>query len=240
MKVFAATNKGQLKDENEDRLIINKTILANGSFFCDIPNGFVAVADGVGGNNAGGVASHFVAYKLGECSDLCAERLKKINSELIEFSNSDSSLNKMATTLSGVAFQDKRTMIFHIGNTRVYSLMNGKYLKQLTRDDTTLEYLLLTGKLAKEEAAHFDRKNEITACFGAGDPNLLCVKMFDISENVTVYMLTTDGIHDYISIDDMEDVFAENKDFGTVCKRMIDLAVEHGSQDDLSILIGVI
>ena len=66
MKIYAATQKGVQKVQNEDRVVLNQNILSMGIHECEYAEGFVAVADGVGGNNAGAVASQFVAEELGK------------------------------------------------------------------------------------------------------------------------------------------------------------------------------
>ena len=67
MKIYAATQKGVQKAQNEDRVVLNQNILSMGIHECECTEGFVAVTDGVGGNNAGAVASQFVAEELGKC-----------------------------------------------------------------------------------------------------------------------------------------------------------------------------
>lgn len=104
-----------------------------------------------------------------------------------------------------------------MGNTRVYAVVNGKYLKQLTRDDTTLEYLLATGQLDSFTAESFERKNEITACFGADNTALLKLKQIDTSGQDTL-IVTSDGIHDYVSLDEMEDIYCTENDRVKFCK----------------------
>ena len=64
MNIIAITQKGPNKAENEDRIILGKNIIAEGTFQTQLANGIIAVADGVGGNNAGAVASHYVAKQL--------------------------------------------------------------------------------------------------------------------------------------------------------------------------------
>ncbi|MCD7763133.1 MAG: hypothetical protein LUI14_08015 [Lachnospiraceae bacterium] len=64
VKIVAVTQKGTNKQENEDRIVAGKSVIADGIFQTDISNGIIAIADGVGGNNAGAVASHFVASRL--------------------------------------------------------------------------------------------------------------------------------------------------------------------------------
>lgn len=238
MKIYAATQKGVQKVQNEDRVVLNQNILSMGIHECEYAEGFVAVADGVGGNNAGAVASQFVAEKLGKC-DHTIENLTEINRKLIERSRTDEALAGMATTLALMDFTVDSAKITYVGNTRVYAVVNGKYLKQLTRDDTTLEYLLATGQLDASTAEYFNRKNEITACFGAGNPALLKLKKIDVSVQ-DILIITSDGIHDYVSLDEMEDIYCaadDTDDKMVFCKKLIEQAVENGSMDDASVMV---
>ena len=239
MNIIAITQKGPNKVENEDRIILGKNIIAEGTFQTQLANGIIAVADGVGGNNAGAVASHFVAKQLSTLNTVSVKELTRINEELLSLSIECSSCENMATTLSGVASFNGATQLFSIGNTRVYLLQGKKYLKQLTTDDTTLNYLLATGQLSPEEAEAFDRKNEITACFG-GATHLFKIKCSTIESLASPIVMTSDGIHDYISIDLMEDIIAENGITVSACQAMITAARDAGSKDDISIVIGEI
>ena len=235
MKIYAATQKGVQKTQNEDRIALNHEILAAGTYECECAEGFVAIADGVGGNNAGAVASQFVAEELGKC-DHTIKNLTEINRKLIERSRADEAFAGMATTLAMVDFTEDSAKITYVGNTRVYAVVNGKYLKQLTRDDTTLEYLLATGQLDSFTAESFERKNEITACFGADNPALLKLKQIDASGQ-DMLIVTSDGIHDHVSIDEMEDIYCAADDKMVFCKRLIEQAVENGSMDDASVMV---
>lgn len=235
MKIYAATQKGVQKARNEDRVVLNQNILTVGIYECECTEGFVAVADGVGGNNAGVVASQFVAEELGKC-DHTIKNLTEINRKLIERSRADEAFAGMATTLAMVDFTEDSAKITYVGNTRVYVVVNGKYLKQLTRDDTTLEYLLATGQLDSFTAESFERKNEITACFGADNPALLKLKQIDAS-GLDALILTSDGIHDYVSLDEMEDIYCTENDRVKFCKKLIEQARKNGSMDDMSISV---
>ena len=235
MKIYAATQKGMQKVQNEDRVVLNRNILSVGIYECECTEGFVAIADGVGGNKAGAAASQFVVDELGKCSH-SIENLTEINRKLIERSRTDDALAGMATTLALVDFTENSAKITYVGNTRVYTVINGKYLKQLTRDDTTLEYLLATGQLDASTAESFNRKNEITACFGADNPALLKLKQIDVSGQDTL-IVTSDGIHDHVSIDEMEDIYCEADDKVEFCKKLIEQAVDNGSMDDVSVMV---
>ena len=235
MKIYAATQKGVQKTQNEDRIALNHEILAAGTYECECAEGFVAIADGVGGNKAGAVASQFVADELRKCGH-SIENLTEINRKLIERSRTDEALAGMATTLAMVDYTEDSAKITYVGNTRVYAVVNGKYLKQLTRDDTTLEYLLATGQLDASTAEYFNHKNEITACFGADSPALLKLKQIDAS-GLDALILTSDGIHDYVSLDEMEDIYCTENDRVKFCKKLIEQARKNGSMDDMSISV---
>lgn len=237
MKIYAATQKGVQKAQNEDRVVLNQNILSVGIYECECTEGFVAVADGVGGNNAGAVASQFVAEELGKC-DHTMEDLTEINRKLIERSRTDEALAGMATTLAMVDYTEDSAKITYVGNTRVYAVVNGKYLKQLTRDDTMLEYLLATGQLDASTAESFNHKNEITACFGAGNPALLKLKRLAVSTQNTL-IITSDGIHDYVSPDEMEEMYCDITDRAEFCQKIMDTAVKNDSVDDMSVIICV-
>ena len=240
MKIIAITQKDPNKTENEDRIIVGKNIIAEGVFQTQLQNGIVAVADGVGGNNAGAVASHYVAKQLSTLNIVSDNKLEEINGELLSLSFECPAYENMATTLSGVSYHDGVAQVFSIGNTRVYLLQGSKYLKQLTTDDTILNYLLSTGELSPEEVESFDRKNEITACLGGGAAHLFKMKCRTIDTLSCPFMITSDGIHAYISIDLMEDIIADNGITVSACKAMITTARNAGSKDDISIVIGEI
>ena len=240
MKIIAISRKGTNKIENEDRIVVGKTILAGGTLSSEFERGILAIADGVGGNNAGSVASHFIANKICTLTNISAESLQKINAELLALSMEKTEYNGMATTLSGILLADGKACLFSVGNTRVYFLQGGKYLKQLTIDDTTLNYLIETGQLTAEETESFDRKNEITACFGGGRADLFKIMLNNIESVTSPILFTSDGIHDFLSIDQMEDIIAEYGLTEMACEKMISKARILGSCDDVSIVLGCI
>lgn len=238
MNIVAITRKGIHKTENEDRVIVGKNIIAEGVFCTRLENGIVAVADGVGGNNGGAAASHYVARQLSLLNTVSEEEFEKINGELLSFAFKCSNCGNMATTLSGIALHDGTAQIFGVGNTRVYLLQGGKYLKQLTTDDTTLNYLISSGRLTPEEVGSFNRKNEITACFGGGSASLFKMKYNEIECLSSPFVITSDGIHDYISVDVMEDIIEKNGITVSTCDEMISAARSAGSKDDISVVMG--
>lgn len=238
MKVIALTQKGISKQENEDCVVVGRNVVTGGTLFSEIEDGVLAVADGVGGNIAGAVASRFVADRICHLNEVNENILHRINNELLELSSEQSEYKGMATTLAGVLISNNKVSLFSIGNTRVYLLQSRKYLKQLTTDDTTVNYLISTGQMTSEEAVDFDRKNEITACFGGGQAGLFKITIENIDTISSPVIITSDGIHDYLTVDKMEDIIQEFGLSEKTCEEMMVSARNAGSNDDISILIG--
>ncbi|MCB7320456.1 PP2C family protein-serine/threonine phosphatase [Lacrimispora sp. 210928-DFI.3.58] len=240
MKVYAVTRCGIGKSENEDRILIGKTILALGEYTGQLPSGIVAIADGVGGNQAGSIASQYVCNRLAMETVIDESTFKHFNEELLAFGKTKKEWEGLATTLSGILITENMVKIFHVGNTRIYKLQGGQYLRQLTSDDTTVNYLVKTGKLSEEDAENYSARNEITACFGGSDIKLLRPCFFnDKLEETAVYLMTSDGIHETLCLDDMEEVFDETVSYLEICQQLINTAVERGSKDDCTAVIVV-
>lgn len=240
MKIYAFSQKGINKIENEDRIIIGKSIISGGLYSCELESGVIAIADGVGGNNAGFVASHFVANMVSQLKEVNVDEFLAINNDLIDLSRSKDAYKGMATTLTGIFLDNMTTVLFNVGNSRVYSIQSGKYLKQLTKDDTTLNFLLETRQISEQDVESFNRKNEITSCFGGGDAGILKIKCVDLSQTISSLLVTSDGIHDHLSVDQMEDIIAEHGISTTACEKMTEEARRCGSEDDISVIIGEI
>ena len=112
MKILAITQKGTNKVENEDRIVIGKSIIAEGYFQTNISSGVVAIADGVGGNSAGAVASHFVAQELTNRNAISQDCLIQINNDLLQLSCTCEDYSNMATTLSCIWLDSNKRYIY--------------------------------------------------------------------------------------------------------------------------------
>lgn len=243
MKICLNVGIGCGKMECEDTAIFNttlvndKTILLDSDLFqC------IGVADGVGGNAGGRIASRYVAHQICQADFLSMTQqdiyafITEINTDLITHAVSIPDKSEMATTLTCVVAAKDGYYLIHAGNTRLY-VMQGSYLKQLTVDHTTYNWLVECGQY---EAAEVCRKNEINCCIGGGTQKyikrLVIEKIFDDCFPDTL-LLTSDGIHDFVSIDCMEDeLSAGNSDFDAT-QIIVDLARKNGSTDDTTVII---
>ena len=235
MKVFAYMVHGSGKAVSEDSILVDKQLLKEGYFAFDEVMSCFAVADGVGGYAGGREASEFVLNELKDklCGDM-KQNLIEINNSLISYSKTLLGKEKMATTLSLLMLSDKTIKMVHVGNTRIYAIQ-GMYLKQLTKDHTTVQFLRSKGDFAAADAAP---KNEITSCLGAGiTKGLSQIQVYEIDKDYTGYVITSDGIHDYLEDDCLEDFVSERDYSERAFEQLANLASENGSDDDKSIVI---
>ena len=236
--IYVMTQAGHGKDISEDTILVGSQVYSNVTDTADIPaGGLICVADGVGGNNAGEEASTFVLNALSDYQwsgeDAMREKLIEINHQLVSNSKEDTRLTNMATTLSGVYIGDGELKIVHVGNTRVYA-MQGHYLKQLTSDHTVYNWLKSLGRMEEAEACN---KNEITSCFGGGDEKLIEKLYIQSVNEVKTLLLTSDGIHEYVSIDDLEDIINSDIPNDEKCSAIQEAALLAGSKDDMTAVL---
>lgn len=192
MKVSMITRRGIGSEASQDRVLIGGHVLCDEEFFGEFDKPCaVGIADGVGGNAGGDVAAEFVCRGLSSLSVFTPQEAFRVNSELLEYAGAIPGMENMASTFSGIFPGGK---LFHIGNTRICAVQGG-YLKQLTVDMTTRNYLASLGR--SEEAEHCN-SSEITACFGGGRESFYAPVIFEIPLTGALLM-TSDGVHDHVT-----------------------------------------
>lgn len=243
MKICLNVGIGCGKNECEDTGVFNTTLVNDKTILLDSDMfQCIGVADGVGGNAGGRIASRYVAHQICQADFLSMTQqdiyafVTDINTDLIAHAASIPDKSEMATTLTCVVAAKDGYYLIHAGNTRLY-VMQGSYLKQLTVDHTTYNWLIDCGQY---EAAETCKKNEINCCIGGGSQRyinrLVVEKVFDDCFPDTL-LLTSDGIHDFVSIDCMEDVLSAGSSDSDATQIIADLARKNGSTDDTTIII---
>lgn len=200
----------------------------------------MCVADGVGGNAGGEKASKYVLQRVQEieCFDSIENlrsELVRINVELLTYARESEKLDDMATTFTGIFINEEKVYLAHCGNTRLY-VMKGNYLKQITEDHSTYQWLISSGN---QSAAESCNKSEILSAFGGGKSSYLDkLYVTEVFERgiPNRMVLTTDGIHDYVSEDEMEDIISAFQ-AEEVVEKLVAASVEHGSSDDCTVAI---
>ena len=237
--IYVATRMGKHHEISEDTVLVGEIILSNEEDTLPVPtNGFICVADGVGGNSGGASASFFVLenmLSIGTVKD--AKELKdtliSINNLLIQKGTDDQRLSSMATTLTGILIGEESYFVIHIGNTRAY-VQQGRYLKQVTQDHTTFNWLQ---KIGRKEEAEACNRNEITNCFGGGNSSFLSKLYVAELSDFKRMILTSDGVHEYVDIDLLEDILNSDSSGEEKCNRILDAALAAGSEDDMTVIL---
>lgn len=245
LAIAERTDTGCKRDHNEDCV---------GS---DAAHGIAVLADGMGGHNAGEVASGLAIESVLRDLPGCLDSLDPEDETdeawspeslatraVIEESNRiihDAASNQpqyqgMGTTLVVVLFHDDRLTIAHVGDSRAYRLRGGQ-LEQLTRDHTLLQELVDRGFYTPEEARQSLNRNIVTRALGVEAR----VKV-DLQEDVAlpgdVYLLCSDGLNDML---DDETIRLTLEEFGAnldrAAERLVEQANEHGGADNISVVL---
>ena len=235
--IYAISHVGRDKAECEDTLLIGDRILSNSMGVFPFPEiGFICVADGVGGNCGGKEASTYVAEELIKRfneTDSLGPMISRLNTALITKAKKTPALSGMATTLTGIRFNGHECELIHIGNSRAY-VQQGEYLKQITSDHTVYRWLISRGRIEEADACN---KSEITSCLGGANTKLASNLLIKKIPDFRTMLLTTDGVHDYVSHDDLESIVSSNEGGQRKCAIIIESALKAGSKDDLSVIL---
>lgn len=236
MRILTYQQKGCMaeKKEMEDRLAAGNNVLSSGFHYMETDDGGIyAVFDGVGGLAGSAFASTTAARAMTDIDapydpDLVRETLREVHKDLVEYS-------KTATTATGISIFGDTVHLFHIGNCRLYGLFDG-YIRQITVDQTLYEDLLNAGQTIDEipESA----KCKINACLGVKQEFINQLVFENISSQYSQcqkLLMTSDGVHDHLDIEALESMLKDDVSRESL-QKLAELAVENGSEDDISIM----
>lgn len=237
MEVGFKSDKGLRRSNNED------------ACFVLLPDNVYLVADGVGGGNAGEIASRTAVSEIANyIADNPIEKatnkyavvnyfqdcLDKTNEKIFNQALKYEENKGMATTVAIVYAKEGRAYIANIGDSRVYLYRDGD-LVQVTEDHTYVNTLVKAGILSQEQAATDERKHVITKALGADDTVEPDFFQVNIMKN-DVFLICTDGLYDEVSRDEMIDVLREERTMSGVCKKMIERANGNGGHDNITVI----
>lgn len=238
----AITDKG-VRENNEDALLIHRTVLTEGVTECLTAAPFIAaVADGVSSERCGEVASEMCLNLLRDVAytselDL-KELLADIHRQLTEYSVQHDETANMQTTLCGIAVDEYEGLhTINVGDSRLYRYRSG-CLTQLSRDQSLVQLLYEEGSITKEEKQHHKHRNIIFPVLG----NLSSTPDFDVRSNDEcvqfgdVLLICSDGLSDYVSTNEIEEILALPKPLVRRLRLLADLALENGSTDNITII----
>jgi len=228
-RMAVVSDTGRRRRRNED------------AFVCAPP--LFAVADGMGGAQAGEVASGLAAAVLEEGAgdergeERVASLIQEANRRVFQRSNEDAATSGMGTTMT-VALVDSSggTIAFgHVGDSRAYRVRDGR-LEQLTDDHSLVGELVRSGKLSPEEAESHPQRSVITRALGT-EPDV-DVDTFTVeAQPDDLYLLCSDGLTDMISEDEIFAVLDGSDDLEVAARALIEAANAGGGEDNITVVL---
>ena len=226
-RVAAVTDPGRTRRHNEDAYVIDPPLFA--------------IADGMGGAQAGEVASRLATAALkegganGGGERRIADLIQQANRRVYDRSSSDPNTSGMGTTITVALVEDDQVAFGHVGDSRAY-LIRDAQMEQLTEDHSLVNELLKTGKLSPEEAETHPQRSVITRALET-DPDV-DVDTFSVrAESGDLFLLCSDGLTDMVSEDSILDVVERNRDdIEGALRALVKAANRGGGQDNITVV----
>ena len=234
MKVYAVTDVGRVRPINEDSFYAP----AEGERFC-------AVADGMGGHNAGEVASALAVQvfsrSMRDVERITAEALRaaveRANDEVYYAAMENAGMSGMGTTFSALAVQDDTVFLAHVGDSRIYLVRRGAIM-QITTDHTLVEEMVQRGMITPREARIHPKRNIITRALGTEARVEIDVMQMSLREG-DAFFLCSDGMSNYVEERDILRAAEAEIDWQTKLERLLTLALENGGSDNITGMFAV-
>lgn len=207
-----------------------------------------AVADGMGGHPCGEVASKIACGALAGFFEaqgkISGNNLQKtteqfffdIDEQLKQYTRINPACLHMGTTLSVMIICGEQAVISHVGDTRIYCLRDEK-LKLLTTDHTFVQEMIEKGALTAKMGETSPHRNVLTRVVGTEEPlEVVSSQILDVITGDR-FLLSSDGLHDSVSFQDIELMLGEGDDPEKTAKRLLSCAIANGGRDDITLII---
>ncbi len=229
LRSAGVTDTGRRRRRNED------------SYVCEPP--LFAVADGMGGAQAGEVASRLAAAVLHEANgdelsrEAIVELIQEANRRVYRRSTEDAAASGMGTTMTVALVESADALVIgHVGDSRAYRVRDGR-LDQLTEDHSLVAELMRSGKLSAEEAEAHPQRSVITRALGT-EPDV-DVDLLELdTQPGDVYLLCSDGLTTMVSDGEILEVVAGSAgDVDAVARRLVEAANSSGGEDNITVVV---
>jgi len=245
IEIVRQTNPGMVRTHNEDSITHDADI------------GLVVLADGMGGYNAGEVASGMAVamvaaemkqalssvqpYDLDASSEpiaasLLLDNARKANAAIFQASQSQPQCAGMGTTLVAALFYDNRISVVHVGDSRMYRLRGGKY-EQVTKDHSLLQEQIDSGLISKEDAKLSRNKNLVTRAVGI-DPDVEPEVHTYEALTGDIYLLCSDGLSDMVGDESVgQTLIMLEANLQLAADQLVQMANDNGGRDNISVIL---
>lgn len=245
LEIVSQTDPGMVRSHNED------------SVASDAGCGLVVLADGMGGYNAGEVASGIavsvlaseVRHRLEDArpedldeagtelgQSLLLDNVRKANLSIFHAAQSQPQYSGMGTTIVTALFYDDRVAVAHVGDSRMYRL-RGEELETITRDHSLLQEQIDSGLISKEDARLSKNKNLVTRAVGIDSEVEPELHVFDVQVG-DLYLLCSDGLNDMVEDEDIGMTLQMmQNNLPLAATQLIQMANDNGGRDNVSVIL---
>jgi serine/threonine protein phosphatase PrpC len=246
LQCVGLTDTGRVREHNEDMIAVDGEL------------GLIVLADGMGGYNAGEVASG-IAVKtvfnlvreavevqdlsvpdpgtgLSRPSIILRDAIQRANKIIYQTAKSQAQCEGMGTTVVAALFYDNHISVAHVGDSRLYRL-RGSSIEQVTLDHSLLQELVDRGFYSPEEAQRASNKNYVTRALGVETQVEVEMQEHPVHKG-DCYLMCSDGLSDMIGDDDMAmTVSTFGSNLNSVSQHLIQLANDNGGKDNISVIL---
>ena len=242
LEIVTLTDPGKVRSHNEDNIAT------------DGEAGFVILADGMGGYNAGEVASVIAVTILADglkaalrteppeqgSGLLVKSEIEKTNAAIYQTALSQPQLSGMGTTLVCALFHDNRITVAHVGDSRLYRYrQKGRpaQFEQITRDHSLLQEQIDSGMVSREEARLSGNKNLLTRALGV-DPTVDVEVQEHEALPGDVYLLCSDGLNDMVGDEEIRLILSVlGTNLELAAQQLVQMANDNGGRDNVSVIL---
>lgn len=242
IEAFGASDRGRLRADNEDAWLINDR------------HALYAVADGMGGQNGGGLASRLAVARVDRyltrwcfdesptvlpggaspCAFLLARAVQEANNDIVRIREQEERLQKMGTTFTSLMFTDEYVSLCHIGDSRAYRIRNNA-MEQLTEDHTFVNDLVKMGRLTPDQAAISPFRHCLNRFLGREFGVPVDLETIDICPN-DIFVLCSDGLCNLVEEHEILEAI-QTTPHTEVAPQLIDLANARGGYDNITVVV---
>ncbi len=264
-RAHGTTRTGLVRRSNEDHILLERSILNRDSERLEVPAGdalpktgvLFAVADGIGGEAGGAIASRMALATLdseyyssaksvgdkrlppsGGTRQLFIDALRSAaqgaNDAVLEVAETEPRLARMGCTLTGVCLLADGYLVFNAGDSRVYRLREGS-LECLTRDDSMASLVVEAGAMTAEEAARSPIGHTLTNCLGSREFRLRVEER--VWRTGDLLLACSDGLYDMVSDQHIQDIVCREATLEQRTEDLVEAALGGGGNDNISIVL---
>ena len=236
MKAYSITDIGKRRSSNQDFVYASEQPVGN------LPN-LLIVADGMGGHNAGDLASRYTVESMVDYIEKAEEKrpipllsmaIHHANDLVMEKSRTDRALEGMGTTVVAATIQDEYLYVANVGDSRLYLI--DQDIEQITRDHSLVEEMIRMGELQRQDARSHPDRNVITRAIGVHSP--VKIDFFDMKlEKGDRILLCSDGLTNMIDDDEILRIVKKCSSPKEAAQRLVTEANKSGGKDNISVVL---